>query len=64
VVWKAVASAYAAGLLGGNEMEIVQIFYWFAGAVIALLLLALLIRLGYKFLNWVAGLSKRTVGRP
>ncbi len=46
------------------QMQIVVIFYWFLGAVAALLLAALLLRLGYRFLNWIAGLSKRTNERP
>jgi hypothetical protein len=45
-------------------MKIVQISYWFLGSVAALLLAALLLRLGYRFLNWIAGLSKRTHDRP
>ncbi len=34
-------------------MEIVEIFYWFVKAVLALLFLALCIRLVYKLLNWL-----------
>ena len=45
-------------------IKIVQIFYWFAGAVAALLFVALFVRVGYIFLNWVAGLRKRTNDRP
>lgn len=44
-------------------IKIVQIFYWFAGAVIALLLVALLLRLGYRFLNWMSGLRKRSIDK-
>jgi hypothetical protein len=40
-------------------MKIVQIFYWFVGAVVLLLIVAVLIHLGYRFLNWVGGDKKQ-----
>jgi hypothetical protein len=60
---KILVSACADEDPAGLEMKIVEIFYWFAGAVAALLFVALFVTLGYRFLNWLSGLRKRRATR-
>ena len=40
-------------------MKIVQIFYWFVGAVVLLLIVALIVHLGYRLWNWLGGEKKQ-----
>ncbi|HEV8538347.1 MAG TPA: hypothetical protein VGR15_05415 [Bacteroidota bacterium] len=44
-------------------MDMVTIFYWFIGAVVLLLVLALLYRITYKLWNWFKTVRSRPLNR-